>query len=87
MRTTLTLEDDVARLVKETMNREQRNLKDIVNTAIRRALSPSGVERKRRVFKIITHPTKLRAGVDPAKLNQLTDELDVDAFITGKRAQ
>jgi hypothetical protein len=86
MRTTLTLEDDVSHLVKETMNRERRSLKEVVNIAIRRGLSPGGTKRKRNIYKVVTHKTKLRAGVDAAKLNLLDDELEVDAFLDRKRA-
>jgi hypothetical protein len=87
MRTTLTLDDDVARLVTETMNRERRSFKEIVNFAIRRGLSPSGIKRKRNVYKIVSHHTKLRSGMDPAKLNQLDDDLEVEALLDGKRTR
>jgi len=85
MRTTLTLEDDVARLVREAAHRERRSTKEVVNAAIRRALSPSGVGRKQLVYKVVTHPTKLLPGLDPAKMNQLVDEIEVESFAEGRR--
>jgi hypothetical protein len=85
MRTTLTLEDDVARLVREAAHRERRSTKEVVNAAIRRALSPSGVGRKRHLFKVVSHPTTLQPGIDPAGLNQLIDEIEVETFVEGRR--
>ena len=40
MRTTLTLDPDVARLVDEAVHRERRPMKHVVNEALRRALAP-----------------------------------------------
>jgi hypothetical protein len=39
MRTTLTLDDDVAALLKRAMSRRNRSLKEVVNDALRDALS------------------------------------------------
>jgi hypothetical protein len=39
MRTTLTLDDDVAALLKRAMSRRNRSLKDIVNEALRDGLA------------------------------------------------
>lgn len=39
MRTTLTLDDDVAALLKRAMSRRNRSLKDIVNDALRDGLA------------------------------------------------
>ena len=87
MRTTITLEDDVVRLIKETMSRERRGFKETINAALRRALSPGGVERNRKLFKVVAHSTRLQAGVDPARLNQLLDEIDEDAFIADRHSR
>ncbi len=39
MRTTLTLDDDVAALLKRAMSRQRRTLKDVVNDALRDGLA------------------------------------------------
>jgi hypothetical protein len=39
MRTTLTLDNDVAALLKRVMSRKQRGLKDVVNDALRDGLT------------------------------------------------
>lgn len=80
MRTTLTLDPDVVRLLEEAVHREHRPTKQVVNDALRRALGPSrGAEQQ----PYVTHPheSEIRAGVDGARLNQLADELEDEATV------
>lgn len=81
MRTTLTLDPDVAeRLRQETVN-GQRTLKQVVNESLRIGL---GLKRKpsQRPYKVITHNSPYRPGIDRTKFNQLADELEVEAVIS-----
>jgi hypothetical protein len=49
MRTTLTLDDDVAALLRKMMTRTRQSLKQIINEALRRGLvEPSRAERRAR---------------------------------------
>ena len=73
MRTTLTLDDDVARRIDEIVRRERRTMKDVVNNALRRGL---GVTEAIEPYRVPVHRTRLRAGIDPARMNQLADELE-----------
>jgi hypothetical protein len=78
MRTTLTLDSDVARLIDEAVHRERRPMKQVVNDALRTALAPeSGRERVR----VVPYESAVRPGVDLAKLNQLADELEDEAIM------
>jgi hypothetical protein len=84
MRTTLTLDNDVARLLDEAVHRERRPMKQVVNDALRRALSPQ-VQRER--LTLTPHDSAIRPGLDVARLNQLADELDDEAILdTSRRA-
>jgi hypothetical protein len=78
MRTTLTLEPDVADLVKEAIEREHSTLKDVVNEALRRGLRPTGPHQGLRV---VPHSSALMPGLDPRGFNKLADELEDDALI------
>jgi hypothetical protein len=40
MRTTLTLDDDVARLLEDAVHRQRRPMKQVVNDALRQGLAP-----------------------------------------------
>jgi hypothetical protein len=79
MRTTLTLEDDLARWLKELARSTDRNFKDVVNDAIRKGLSlgqrpPADQER----FVVRAKACGFRTGIDPTKLNQFYDDLEME---------
>ena len=78
MRTTLTLDDDVADSLREQARLLNVPFKRIVNDALRRGISP-GVQ-ERQVFRVSPLSGGFRPGVDLLKLNQLNDELEADSF-------
>ncbi len=77
MRTTLTLDPDVEQLIQQSMQRTRRSFKQTVNAALRAALQQSG---DGTPFVVRARPLGLRAGLDPAGLNKLVDELAAEAF-------
>lgn len=78
-RTTLTLDDDVARLVENAVHREQRPMKRIINDALRQALAP-GVARQ-EPYHLTPHESAVRPGFDLAGSNWPADELEDEAII------
>ncbi len=79
MRTTLTLEDDLARKLKELARSTDRRFKEVVNDAIRKGLSlgePPPADQER--FVVRAKACGFRTGVDPTKLNQLYDDLEME---------
>jgi len=74
MRTTLTLDDDVAKQLQEQARRSGESFKSVVNKALRRGLSGKPAVRLSR-FKVEPKACGFRSGVDPLRLNQLNDEL------------
>ena len=75
MRTTLTLDDDVSRLVEDAVRSDRRTMKDVVNDALRRALGTAdGVS----AHVVPVHRSGVRGGIDVARLNHLVDELADD---------
>lgn len=79
MRTTLTLDDDVADSLKEQARLLNMPFKRIVNDALRRGISPRVLE-DRPVFRVTPLSGGFRPGVDLLKLNQLNDELETQSF-------
>ena len=81
MRTTLTIDDELARKVEAERRRTGRTMQTIVNELLRDGLAlrkqPPAPER----FRTDPVALQLRGGIDPAKLNQLVDELDADSGI------
>jgi hypothetical protein len=80
-RTTVTLDPDVEQLLRDAMQRRRQSFKEALNQAIRNGLVEGKGSREGR-FKTRARPMGLRTGIDPVRLNQLADELEVDAFLT-----
>jgi hypothetical protein len=87
MRTTLTLDDDLARRLKAVARREDRSFKDVVNATLLRGLVAQERASDEPPYSVETFSSRLRPGVDPLKLNQLVDELEArEALEKGHRA-
>jgi hypothetical protein len=81
MRTTLTLDDDIAAKLRELAHRRRVPFREVVNTVLRRGLAAQeSLAASRRPFRIDAFRSPFRAGVDPLKLNQLADDLEVRRF-------
>ena len=87
MRTTLTLEDDLARRLKELARREGRSFKEVVNEALRRGMTSQEVAEPAELYRVETFSSGFRAGVDPLRLNQLVDELETERVALQPAAQ
>lgn len=81
MRTTLTLDRDVAEALERRMRRTGLGLKSTVNEALRLGLGLTDTPVEPRPFKVEASPLGLKQGIDRDKLNQLLDELDVDEYL------
>ena len=79
MRTTLTLDDDLAAALKEQARRADQPFKQVVNDTLRRGLSPVLAEAESG-YEVRPHDSGFRPGVDPLRLNQLNDALEADDF-------
>ncbi len=80
MRTTLTLDDDLAAALKEQARLLDKPFKQVVNDALRRGMSPTPQEDRPR-FRIRPLPGGFVPGVDHLRLNQLYDQLEVEDFL------
>ena len=81
MRTTLTLDDDVADSLREQVRLLNKPFKQVVNDVLRRGLSPGMREDPKPRFKVVPISSGFVPGVDPLKLNQLNDQLEVEEFL------
>jgi hypothetical protein len=77
MRTTLTLDDDVAEKLRELARRWGQPLGIVVNAVLRRGLGSGGAAKTPEPFRAESFHGAFRPGIDPGRLNQLVDELDV----------
>lgn len=79
MRTTLTIDDDVAAEIEALRKRQGLSLRQAVDLLLRNGLRTEATKPKARAFRTRAVALGLRPGFDPAKLNQLADELESEA--------
>jgi hypothetical protein len=84
MRTTLTLDPDVVKLLEDEVHRRRAPYKQVVNDAIRRGLSPRATRRASKRYRVVPHEAQLLPGFDRSGFNRLADELE-DAAVLAKR--
>jgi hypothetical protein len=85
MRTTLTLDPDVVRLIEDEVHRHRKPFKQVVNDALRRGLSPGGPAIRDKPYRVAPHRSKLRPGLDPGALNRLADEIEDEVLLAKRR--
>ena len=84
MRTTLSIDPDVADRLRQELPAAQRSFKQIVNDCLRGGFGLKS-EKLKSKFRIEPHSSQYVPGVDRLKLSQVVDELDAESFITSRR--
>jgi hypothetical protein len=82
MRTTVTVDHDVDQLLRLSMEQTGQTFKVTLNQAIRKGLANVTPDRVEKPFVIQPTSLGVRAGVDPSRLQELGDDLEVDAFLS-----
>lgn len=77
MRTTLTLDDDLAGLLLERAKQQGITFKAVVNDTIRTGLADTPQARV-EAPEVLSHSFGFRPGIDLDRMNQLVDELEVE---------
>lgn len=78
MRTTLTLDDDLARQLQDQARRRGESFKSVVNEVLRRGLHGGKSAVRLPRFKVEPKACGFQSGVDPLRLNQLNDEMEIE---------
>lgn len=76
MRTTLTLDDDVAAKLKAETRRSGRSFKETVNETLRRGLSTRAGAPSRRPFKVMARDLGLRPGLSLDSVADLIEQTE-----------
>ncbi len=77
MRTTLTLDEDVAHQLRDLVKRRGASFKEVVNDTLRAGLLRGQKPATRLApFRVVPKACGFRSGVDVLRLNQLNDELE-----------
>ena len=81
VRTTVTLDEDVERMLREAMHQSRCSFKEALNSALRVGLSRKNPAAKQPAFVVHARHLGLRGGIDPAGLNRFVDDLESEAFL------
>jgi hypothetical protein len=81
MRTTVTLDADVERLLKEAARESGKSFKEVLNGAVREGLAAHSKPRPEKPFRVRARNMGLRPSTDPGGLNRLVDDLEIEEFI------
>jgi Arc/MetJ family transcription regulator len=78
MRTTITLDDEVAETLKKLAGKSGKSFKEVVNETLRLGLATGRAPARRGRFRIRAKACGFRPGIDPLRLNQLIDEMELE---------
>lgn len=87
MRTTLTIDDDLAGLLQQRAREQGIPFKEAVNRTIRAGLGESAKPRRGATPKTAPHSFGFRPGIDLDKLGQLADELETETFAASAQSR
>ena len=87
MRTTVTIEHDVELLLRQAMRQRRQSFKATLNQALRQGLAAPSAEPDAAGPPAIVpaQPMSLLPGIDPTRLNQIIEDLDVEAHLAVTR--
>ena len=80
MRTTLTIDDDLAGILQRRSREMGKSFKELVNMALRKGLVEEAGTKQHKVV-VRPHDFGRMPGVDLDRLNQLADELEVEEYL------
>jgi hypothetical protein len=82
MRTTLTIDDDIAQALRNLSHERKSSFRSVVNEVLRRGLmtgqKPPPLPEP---FRVKSAPRGFRPGIDLVKLNLLVNEIEVEDFL------
>ncbi len=81
----MSLDNDVTDFLKEKARLLNKPFKQVVNETLRLGISVLVRETPTAEFRVVPISSGFLTGVDPQKLNQLSDQLEVEEF-TGPNA-
>jgi hypothetical protein len=80
MRTTLTIDDDLAGILRRKSRELDKSFKEVVNSTLRKGLAEN-LEATKRTVAVRPHDFGASPGIDMDRLNQLADELEVADYL------
>lgn len=86
MRTTITIDDSIEPAVRSLVEKTRKSLRTVINELIRAGLNAASKDAELvspPPFTVKPISLNMRAGIDPTRLNQLHDELEIEDKLNG----
>ena len=80
MRTTLDLDEDISEALKGLGQTRRVSFRQMANETLRLGLTAQQTTIAPKPFRVVTFKSAFRPGVDPLRLNQLPDDLEVEGL-------
>lgn len=78
VRTTVEIDEDLADKLRRLAHKRGTSLRAVMNETLRRGLSSQEPRRAKRArYRVKPFDSAFRPGVDPERLNQLVDEIEI----------
>jgi L-serine deaminase len=85
VRTTITIDDDLARRLQDEMRTRGTSFRQTLEGVLARGLEQRTAQAG--AFRVQARPMGLKAGIDPARLQDLETDLEVERFLAVARRQ
>jgi hypothetical protein len=85
MRTTITLDDGLARRLKDEMRLRGTGFRETLEETLKLGLANKAANPSNETFRVRSRPMRLRAGIDPSRLHDFETDLEVDRFLSVTR--
>lgn len=87
MRTTVTIDDSLARRLKDEMRARGTSFRQTLENTLKRGLDKENVPSASKSFCVRAKRMGLKAGIDPVRLHDLDTDLEVDRFLSVTQRQ
>lgn len=85
MRTTVTIDPDVEVLLQQATQSSRQSFKKTLNDGLRRGLAHLAPDSAVEPFVVEARPMGLRPGIDPARLHEVANDIEAEAFANTTR--
>ena len=82
MRTTLSIDDDLAESIEKLRARRKQSLREAIDLLLRAGLRSLAESASARPYTGPVFDSELQPGIDPNRMNQLADELEIEEFVS-----
>lgn len=80
MRTTLTLDDDIAERLREQARLQDKTFKQVVSDVLRRGISPDIRDNLASEFRVVPNHSALAPEINPTNFKRIDYELEAETF-------